>query len=337
MTIDPQKLEHARSVWSRIDLVDMYYAQRNMWSLHDIAESLEKMGLDLAQDATYELLEDGLTKAAFDKAVVIASVRHVNNEYYTFMGGGSHEFVEQHFAKRMYGIERLLDFALAHAEDRVAQQGMPPELSVAEQRQFVMIQDLHRSGALKEEMQCAAAGMAICEFRAALRNKDAIEKTKPGEPVSYESVRTGLGRIDRAMEAVEKAGAHYQPCEVLVDRGIRGLNKNGCKVAYSREAVEELRTYFLVRQLGMQFERAKMFQDQGHFVLDSTSGGFGAMVMPMQEILTKLQAYGKDIADKETYRAIGTEKDIFWACYQRERAEVQKNDQYKLLKPEFKI
>jgi hypothetical protein len=92
-----------------------------------------------------------------------------------------------------------------------------------------------------------------------------------------------------------------------------------------------------MRELAMEFSLAKDFQDKGHFVLDASGSGHGMMVMPMQGILGKLEDYGYDIHEPETFEALGTDIETFRECYQLERQNVQQDDKYSLIKPEFKL
>ena len=103
---------------------------------------------------------------------------------------------------------------------------------------------------------------------------------------------------------------------------------------FDKDEITELAQYFTLQNLTIEFAEAMDYQDKGHFVLDSSGGGFGALVLPMQDILHALNEAGLDIADNETFEQIGTDMATFSFALDREREAAQSDDRGRaLLRP----
>jgi hypothetical protein len=164
-----------------------------------------------------------------------------------------------------------------------------------------------------------------------------LEKGDPRQ--AYSNLSQGKGYAEAALRAINDAGDCYRPEPISYERTSMGWGwkADAPKIEFSREAVQDLLNDYMLKLSGNKFATALKFQGQGHFVLDSSGGGYGAMVMPMQDILGDLAKHNIDIHDPQTFVAMGTDLDTFWNAYRRERDAVSHDQQYsKMVGPEFK-
>ncbi len=333
--ITPEKVERAQSEWKEVDLTIAAQAERMSGNLRRVQDYLTEMGLDLSQDETYELIEPGLTKAAFDKMVTHGAINDVLQHYHRIIAVGRDDYINTYNGKRAYGLERMMKYELPEAEKNIAKTGIPDSIQPLARRELDMVLAAWHDGTLEDDMRRNAARAAHDNFRTALSYYKQIQKQEPNDN-NFGKARDGLAYADMTLEMIGRAGSYYKAEDIPAEYGsFGGWDEKAGTVKFSREAVEDLRRAFLIKELGVKFQSAKRFQDQGHFVLDASGSGHGMMVMPMQEIVEKLEEYGQDIHDPQTYKDIGTDIDTFRACYQRERAAVLQNDKYNLIKPEF--
>lgn len=335
--ITPEALERAQREWNEVDFSITKQSDRISSNLYRIRDRLTEMGLDLDQDETYELLAPGLTKAAFDAAVTHASINDVLQHYHRIIAVGRDDYVNTYNGKRAYGLQRMMEYELPEAEKNIAKTGVPDSLEPLARRELDMVLAAWHDGTLEDDMRRNAIRAAHDDFRTALSYYEQIQKQGPNDN-NFGTARDGLSYADMTIKMIDWAGSYYKAEDIPAKYGMfGGWDEKAGTVKFSREAVEDLRTGFLIKELAVKFQSAKKFQDQGHFVLDASGSGHGMMVMPMQEIAEKLQEYGRDIHDPQTYKDIGTDIDTFRKCYQRERAAVLPNDQYRLIKPEFAL
>lgn len=335
--ITAEGLKRAQDEWNEVDLAIAKQGDRISGNLSRIKKSLGEMGLDLSQDETYDLLEAGLTKAAFDNAVTHAAINDALQHYHRIIVVGRDDYVNTYSGKRAYGLQHLMQYGLPQAEENIAKTGIPDSIEPLMRRELELVLAAWRDGTLEDDMRRNAARAAQDDFRTARSYLERIRKQGPDDN-NFGTAREGLSYADMAIKMIDVAGPYYQPADIPAEYGtFGGWDKDAGTIRFSREAVEDLRTGFLMKELAVKFQSARKFQDKGHFVLDASGSGHGMMVMPMQEIAEKLQEYGHDIHDPETYKAIGTDIDTFRDCYRRERAAVLANDKYRLIKPELSL
>lgn len=347
MTIDANELQRLSDAWAEVNLDEMMYVHHNRYALLDISKNLGEMGLDMNADASYELLVPGLGKAQFDEALLVATIREVNAVYGTAITNiDRNGYIDQHANTQVHALTRLVK-TLLPALKSLAQDSsgnflinhVPGNLSTMEMRQIDVILDMDKDGTLQNALQRAAVRAAESQFRTACSYMEDA-KRNPIEPnADVRSLRQGLGYVDSALDMIAKAGPLFTPRDVYLKFGNRGgvPRKDGSSAELSVAVLEAMRDFFLIREAGVEFACAYEFHKRGQYVLDASGSGHGAMVMPMQKILTTLQGRGKDIRDPQLYADMGTDIDTFWAAYSAERAAVMQDQQYKnLVKPAFK-
>ncbi|HTK84395.1 MAG TPA: hypothetical protein VL625_04855, partial [Patescibacteria group bacterium] len=257
--------------------------------------------------------------------------------YHRIIAPSQNDALGVYDGRRAYGLERMMEYELPEAEKNIAKTGVPDSIDALARRQLDLVLAAWHDGTLEDDMRLHAARAAQDNFRTALYYYKEIQKQGPNDN-NFGTARSGLSYADMALQMIERAGSYYKAEEIPAEYSpFGGWDEKAGTVKFSREAVEDLRRGFLIKELAVKFQSAKQFQDRGHFVLDASGSGHGMMVMPMQEIVEKLEEYGQDIHNPETFKNIGTDIDTFRACYQRERAAVLQNDQYKLIKPEFTL
>ncbi len=334
--LDAGKVKRLQDKWSSIALDQTDRNNDHVREFADIAEGLKEMGLDPAQDATYDLLSPGLTQKIFQETKAQALMLQVLDVYHSAqkLSGEGSDYAGQQVYRQHHRLERLLTYALPAFEAAGGAAGLPAEVTPLQRRELAFIRQLQQDGMLEEELKKSAFRCAIQSFRTAHAYYSQMIK-KPDDD-GYRTFKDGLGYANSALEYIDKAQEFYQPQDVHLEYSNRGGWK-GAKTRFDRAAVEAYRDEFMLKISGIEFKQAKVFQDKGHFVLDSSGSGHGAMTLPMQRILERLQENGHNPADPAVYTRMGTDIETFWDAYQLERREVSRNSQYaNMLKPEFK-
>ncbi|MGZ9097315.1 MAG: hypothetical protein ACXW30_03345 [Micavibrio sp.] len=334
--LDAEKLKRLQDKWSSIavDQTDSYVYHVD--ALEDIAEGLKDMGLDPAQDATYDLLAPGLTQKTFEETKAQVLMLQVLDIFHRAqkLSGDENDYAGQQVYRQHHRLGRLLTYALPAFEAAGGEASLPADVNLLQRRELAFIRQLQQDGTLEDELKNSAYRCAIQSFRTV--HSYYKQMIKKPEDDGYRTFKEGLGYATKSLEYIDKAQEFYQPQDVHLEYGSRGGWK-GEKTRFDRAAVEAYRDEFMLKISGIEFKQAKVFQDQGHFVLDSSGSGHGAMTLPMQRILERLQENGHNPADPQVYARMGTDMETFWAAYQLERREVGKDSQYaKMLKPEFK-
>lgn len=335
--IDAKTLERLQEDWAELALDLPGQHQRSLSNMERIAKELEKTGLDLAQDATYQLLDPGLTKERFEQAQTCLLLYGVLDTYHR-AGLLGNRNGENPVYGRFQNLKNLTQYALPEFEKAAAKTGTPAEATPLMLHELVFIRQLHLDGVFEQEIKKAACGAAVEHFRVATQYYDALraQGQKVHNPLG--ACKGGLAYAGGALDMIGEAQDFYSPADVSVEPGRLGWGRGKKTARFERSTLETYKRFFTLKKSGIEFKEAKGFQDRGHFELDASDSGHGMMVMPMQDILSQLQENGCDIADPQTYKEMGTNIDTFRACYRRERSSVAKSgDKYSLMKPEIRI
>lgn len=331
--ISAEKLDQLQKRWKRADPVMSRYCSGDLQS---IKNDLKKMGLDLSVDETYELIDPNLTRDLFNQRYLHAVIKETVQYFNQATVRAREDFINTYHARRAASLQHMTEHMMPIVEKAIKDSALFPDLDPLEERQLALLRTACDDGTVEDDIARHAALAAHDEFRMALEVKKGVEKADQGK--LFDLQRKGLGHADSTLEFIDMAGQYYQPVQIPAKYdSFSGWDEKAGTLDFSREAAEELRQWFLIRELATKFKSALEFQQEGHFVLDASGSGHGMMVMPMQEIAQKLQKYGHDISDPATYQQIGTDIQTFRQAYQRERSEVMKNDQYKLVRAELKL
>lgn len=335
-TLTPQAIQSLQDEWNEArDSFRSEYTGK-LSAMRRIEKKLTDMGLDLAADESYDLLQSGLTRSDFQNIKTLAVLAFVLDTYHLAQRiSVERGFGGQAVAPHYHQLDRLQRLALPMFEAAVAETGLPAEINRIEAQQLDFIRQIAANGLLLDEVQRAANDLAQDHFRTAKLYAKTIESKKSDVYHVTSNAKNGLSYVKQALELIDKAGAHYAPCDIPDGYGeFYGFSKT--TMPYSREAAEDMRRDFVLKQSGGEFIQAKKFHDQGHYVLDASGSGHGMMVMPIQDILQRLEEGGFDIRDPKTFTAMGTDIETVWACYRTERAHTQKQGQHVgLIRPEL--
>ncbi|MBU0858757.1 MAG: hypothetical protein KJ667_02360 [Alphaproteobacteria bacterium] len=330
-------IQRLQSEWAEIavDIVEMndQYAA----GLRRITKGLTEMGLDLTQDATYELLSPGLTRMDFARTQTRITMLQLLDSYYSAQKMTARDAVMGDFAARhFHGLDRVLKVTLPAFEDSVAVTGMPKDIDHMQAREIALIREMKADGTLEMARKQAAQKLAIESFRTAIGYHNTLQSAAEKDNSRVYSrgfLQEAQQYVERGLKAIDQAQEFYQPAIVKIEYGMFGGWTDKTAV-FNRRALSDIGRDLTLRLCGVEFAQARKFQDQGHFVLDASGSGHGAMVMPMQDILYRLKRGLFDIDKPETFTAMGTDIDTFWNYYQRERDAVLRDDNNKnLLKP----
>lgn len=335
-SLDAQKAEKLQREGKRIapDIRASY--QRNLMAIERIEELFGECGLDPMADESYELARAGLTRGAFLGAKTICLAYQVLDTYHsaqrmTHDGGAINVQVGTHY----YQLERLLDYALPEFEKAAAQVPLPKGgLSPLEATELSFIRQMAADGTLAQELSHAANALAEDNLRSAFMYAKAMKGNNLHEDAMH--ARRGVAHARMALELIDKAGADFVPRDIPDGYGHFG-GWSETNMRYDRQTAQDFQKLFTLKQCASEFAQAKKFHDQGHYVLDASGSGHGMMVMPMQDILRRLEDNGFDIRDPKTFTGMGTDIDTVWACYRTERQHTMAGPSYaKLAGPELK-
>lgn len=337
--INADELARLQEDWGNANSGILSLAHQYLSDLRRIKQSLEKMGLDLTQDATYDLLAPGLTKYNFDQHDTYLHMLSVLRDYNT-MQKQHHDFVGVQAQFHYTGLKRLLEFTYPRYEQALKNAPLPAKNTInpLHLRELEFITSLNDDGTLKQYLKQAALQAALDEYRNVYRAKSKVEEQISKGEEFYRDSSQGLAYSKALLEYIDAADDAYAAQNIPANYGFfGGWDNDAGTIEFSRKNAEEFRDYFIAKQLGNKFSNALDWQAKGEYVLDASGSGHGAMVMPMQDIATELKGYGYDLNDPATFTMIGTDIATFSKAYHDERNAVLKNDQYNLVKPALKI
>jgi len=332
--MDAEKIKNLQENWGEASAALPTSAMRNVSEFHRILKGLEEMELDLAQDATYELLEDGLTKKTFDQEHCRAWLAMALDSYHQAQSLSTYKYLGEQPRMQYHGLKRLVEFTLPNLEQHLAESGLPDDVSELRLIELRMLQETKASGALDRAVKLAANGCAMENTRSAYSYLKRA-KEKQAEMSHLQECREGLAYANAALEAIDNAQEFYAPKEITLEYDGFGGWKDE-KGPYNREILTDMKEYFLLQESAIEFHQAYKFHQEGHYVLDASGSGHGMMRMPMQHIAEKLKEEGYNIRDPKLFEQMGTDIDTFWNAYETERQNVIKDDKYKLVKPQLK-
>lgn len=328
--MDAEKISRLQETWGEAYAALPSRAMNNVYEFQRLQKGLEEMGLDLAQDATYELLEDGLTKKTFDQEHCRAWLAMTLDSYHHAQSLSSHRYLGEQSRAQYHGLKRLVEYTLPNLEKHLTESGLPddvPELRLIELR---LLQEMKNNGALERAVKLAANNCAMENTRTAYNFLKRAQE-KQADMNHLQECREGLAYANSALEAIENAQEFYAPKDIPLEYdGFGGWKEE--KSPYNREKVEEMKEYFLLQESAIEFHQAYKFHKEGHYVLDASGSGHGMMRMPMQHIAEKLHEQGYNIRDPKVFKQMGTDIDTFWKAYETERQNVVKDDKYNLVR-----
>lgn len=333
--MDAQEIEYLQQRWQQVKANQPTGANRHGYECQSILRDLGKMGLDISQNETYEILEDGLTKQDFDQMQCRAWVTQVLDAYHQAQTlSSTQRFAGEQAPQQYYGLKRLSEQFLPILENLITENGLPNDLPELRQAELDLLRNMHQNGGLERAVKQAANNAAIDYTRNAYNFMEQA-KAKQAEGTHLRECREGLSYATGALEAIDAAQEFYTPKDIPLKYDGWGGWKDETG-PYNRDVVQKMKEYFLLQESAIEFHQAYKFHQDGHYVLDASGSGHGMMRMPMQHIAEKLDAQGYDIRDPKLFEQMGTDIDTFWKAYDTERQNVIKDDKYKLVKPQLK-
>ena len=332
--MDASDIEYLQQRWKQVEADQPTGANRIGYECKGILRDLEKMGLDLSQNETYEILKDGLTKQDFDKTHCRAWVTQVLDAYHQTQTLSTQRFAGEQPAQQYHGLKRLSEQFMPELEQQLSQNGLPdalPELRLAE---LDLLRNAYANGGLERAVKLAANNAAM-EYTRRAYQYTKLAKNKQAEGTHLRECREGLSYAEGALKAIDDAQEYYAPKDIPLEYDGWGAWEDK-KSPYNREVLQEMKEYFLLQESAIEFHQAYKFHKEGHYVLDASGSGHGMMRMPMQHIAEKLDQQGYDIRDPKLFEQMGTDIGTFWTAYETERQSVLKDDKYKLIKPQLK-
>jgi hypothetical protein len=333
--ISAKKLADLQETWGEIAPELLGQFSNTERSLRQISEGLAEMGLDPDQDATYQLIAPGLTAKEFHQTQAFISLLALTDSYHRSQTLYS-KYSNGYLYSKPANLGDILKFRLPEFEKLNTKAGTIPLATPLMLLELDLIRNAAQDGTFTSEIKKAHNEIAKDDFRVAFGRRQRLEE--PNSKSIYRDYKDGLGYAESTINNIDKAQEFYTPGLIPMDQGSGGWGwkKNARTEMFNRAAAETLKNYFIMKVCGTEFVEAKAFQDKGEFVLDSSGSGHGAMTLPMQRILERLQEAQHDIRDPKTYQGMGTDIDTFWDCYRRERDMVLAVGKYNnLVKPQF--
>ena len=154
--MDAEKIKRLQENWHEASAALPTNAMSNVSEFRRILKGLEEMGLDLAQDATYELLEDGLTKKTFDQEHCRAWLAMTLDSYHNAQSLSRHQYLGEQSRVQYHGLKRLAGYTLPNLEQHLAESGLPDDISELRLIELRMLQEIKANGALERAVKLAA-------------------------------------------------------------------------------------------------------------------------------------------------------------------------------------
>lgn len=286
MTIDPQILEFLRE-----DFKMMAHADSNPYpgAALDIRKELASMGLDLNDDATYELLQPGLTKQTFDDLEFLGMTYGITRYFHELQS----PLDRSHAAAAKYqAASDLLDSLAQHMpalQSRKLPQGTDPYHAMV----LKMLMDHYASGQLQDYRDSLAVSSAqehYAELQESLKDVTAF-LGEDGNPdiIEWDFIFYRFGMIKKLTEDMDQA--HRADFFRRISSDATNLDK-------------------LHRETALVFAR-EIIKNPYPLMFDEPDTRYSDIVKIFKDA-------GIDIQDAATYDSIGIDPQTFWDNYKKE-------------------
>lgn len=353
--INESTLKSLQTEWRSVQnsIHDQEQYSNLLSAVHKIHSDLKDLCLDLGADETYELLGQGVDRDTFQKIYKYLLITDCLSSYRNVFETRANRYVGQFNGKKQFSLELVFE-RLDDIAQRFTDIGLPEfadPLLVAQYEQLVEFKD---SGLLQKALDKAVLDNAADTFRTVISyyNEYQAEIAKARQAIDsndYEVDGANDNRV-RVRSAAQNCLSNIKKIEEDVkkypnldwaDKSIsKEYNKRSLygwsdeKTLFSLSKIRSYKDELILKQIEVEFEWAKKFYDQGIHVLDTSGGGYGALVLPIQKVLLDLQEAGFDIHSDESFEKIGTDKKTVWEMYKRERQSVLDSGEHKrLVKP----
>lgn len=331
--LDAGKLADLQERWGNVALATPERIVDQLAEIKRITTGLEAMGLDIEADATYELLAPGLTRLAVMQKCTEARAVHLLDTFYISQRVSGDTYLGQRASRQRTALKHLLAYRIPAYEEQLASAALPDSINVIQAHQLAFIFDLQKNGVFDAQLKKLANECAVEGFRTVHERHNTLQKD-PAK-FSFAAAQEALSETKCTLEAIAESGDAYQPGPVPSGYDLFGSFTKDT-IQFEAATLLAYRETFALKACQDLFEKTVKFQADGHFVLDFSGSGHGAMGLPMQRIVEQLQDNGLNPLDKTVYTRMGVDEAVFWAAYTQERQVVAQDPKHsKLLKPEF--
>lgn len=299
--IDPQKLDYLRSgIWQ------MEEPCRNPRpdTAAEYRRDLAAMGLDLNDDATYELLQDGLTKKKFDDLEFLAVTYFVTRSFHSAQNLSWQQYSGITAASKHQSIKDLIQrvqYYLPVLKSRTLSADADPYHG----RILNMILDDYGSGQLQEYCADLAVGDAIETYHGM---RERWNKLK--ESLDEKDARSNLNCYN---ELYPVKNLKELLADMTPDRRMVVFDQTGTNQADLDKTHREITLGVIRKLLKGREGNPEPKLSSGHI---SDHGYLYA--------LSEFEVAGVDVNDDATYTAIDMDRQTFWGNYQKQVAWVTK-------------
>lgn len=326
--LDAAKVAALQAEWEKITESAPEQFSKNLDTFERVILGLKEIGLNTAYDSTYEILAPGLDREAFRQKRTEMHLLQALNTYHGARRISDDGFMGDSNRRQYHKLNQLLSFDLPAYETHVATSGLSNALSPILVQEINDLCALKNSGVLQAELKRLNIECAKDSFR----NAYALAAVAG----NYRDVKMALGYAQSSLKSVKAAGGTVVSCMIPLDYDFDGYWTK-VRVSFDRAAIVGLHDKLLLKTCGIEFKEATAYQAQGHFVLDASGSGHGALTLPIQSIVEKLVANKYNMKVPSMFTAMGTTAKDFWAAYQQERQAVAANPEHaKRLGPEYK-
>lgn len=290
-TIDQFHLKMLRDEFKALKNV---YSAKNSFEAEYFRQSMTSCGLDLNDDASYDLLEPGLTKNGFDNIAYLSVTHGLVNGFYGVMSTSWQQYSSLVARSRRGGLNHLI-MQLDHHRPLLDSRTLPAHTDPFHVRAFDALMNDYRTGALKNYHSQLAVPVAVeAHDELTQRFNNLADAKNPSRNAKPYEIKQHLKAIHDMIDGLRKDMSGFSPVQM---------------------------TDFLTQSKTSQAQLTKAFQDAALMSAAHTVK-HGHVIPPYEPIdlcyhdaLQDLDQVGIDIHDPATFTAIGTDKKTFWDNY----------------------
>lgn len=298
--IDPEKLRYIRDSLWRIAEPSRTQAPQ---APQEIRDQLAAMSLDLNDDATYELLQDGLTKQSFDDLEFLNITYSVTRNFHSVQNLAWQQYTGLVAGSKHTNTSQLI-MMIDHYLPQLSSRQLPVGADPYHRLILQTLLDDHASGKLQAYCQDLAIDAALEGYQSFQtswqRTKEELQKESA--KISYENFVNVPSQLNTIIGLVKNLDA---PRQALF------FSRSGTSEAHLSSLRKEMALMSCHALIKAEPSPIPRFEGYSHHHV-------------YQYSVDTLTEAGVDMADPATYTALGMDHKIFWDNYRLQRDWINK-------------
>lgn len=268
------------------------YSARNSFEVENFRRSMESCGLDLNDDASYDLLEPGLTKDGFDDIAYLSVTHGLVNSFYSVMNSSGLQYKDVAARSRRGNLNHLMT-QLDYHRPLLDSRTLPAHADPFHARAFNALMIDYKTGTLTSYHEQLAVPVAVEAHDELTHRFNHLAAAKASGHTKPYEIQHHLKGIQDVIDSLRKDMSVFSPTQM---------------------------TDFLTQSKISQPQLTKSFQDAALMYAAHTAqhSQIEDPSLYYHRALRALDEAGIDIHAPATFTAMGADKKTFWDNYTKQ-------------------